>query len=84
MGFHDVSYYPIFLPNIYVPLITLTSHALIKSPDKGTDFIKLPREEALNRKVQRQRVHIPTFGPVPLVESTPIPTQSTEPVISSL
>ena len=33
MGFHDVSYYPIFLPNIYVPLITLTSHALIKSPD---------------------------------------------------
>jgi hypothetical protein len=28
---------------------------------EGTDFIKLPREEALNRKVQRQRVHIPTL-----------------------
>ena len=50
---------------------------------EGTDFIKLPREEALNRKVQRQRVHIPTFGPVPLVESTPTPTQSTEPTLNT-
>ena len=46
---------------------------------EGTDFLKLPREEALNQKVQRQRVHIPTFGPVPLVESTHTLTQSTEP-----
>jgi hypothetical protein len=60
---------------------------------KGTDFGKLPREEALKRQVQKQKAHIPNFGPVLLVEGThtlippaePTPTEtpSSTPLLSS-
>jgi hypothetical protein len=59
---------------------------------EGTDFGKLPREDALNQQVQKQKACIPTFGPVPLVEGThtlippvePTPTEtpSSTPLLS--
>jgi uncharacterized protein (DUF2235 family) len=59
---------------------------------EGTDFGKLPREEVLNRQVQKQKACIPTFGPVPLVEGThtlippveptPTKTPSSTPLLS--